>query len=151
MQLGKANTKTSPYLTARLLLTEIPQLRLLIKSEGGKWSVYSPEIADGSEALLDYFDNQGWLDEVPVGGKAQLYCSPFNMCGKTLALIADKLNALEDLIPLPKWMVMILLPALVTFVGRFIIEGMYAAEAHIRDAYRSLRGLPAEPEASDES
>ncbi|KAI8322335.1 hypothetical protein GQ54DRAFT_297453 [Martensiomyces pterosporus] len=152
LQLGKVNYKTNPYLAARFLLTEIPELRLLIKNEGGKWAAYSPAIAEGSEELIDYLDNQNWLDESPIGSQMQLYCSPFNLCGASLAFIAEKVSGLDDLIPLPRWLAMILLPALFAFLGRFIIEGMYAAEGQVRELYYSVRGQqpPSNDDGSDD-
>ncbi|KAJ1939431.1 hypothetical protein FBU59_004126 [Linderina macrospora] len=93
-----------------------------------------------AEELFEYLDNQQWLLESPVGDARQAYCSPFNLCGRTLAWIADSASVLEDIIPLPKWLAIIIIPALITFAGRFIIEAMYGAEEVVTNAFRSLQG-----------
>ncbi|KAJ2748780.1 hypothetical protein GGI19_005969 [Coemansia pectinata] len=131
LQLGKVDFKQSPYLTARMLLT----------------GAYNMEIEFGAEEMVHYMDNQLWLDEAPLGGQAQMYCSPFNFCGKALAFIADKSSAMESALPIPKWLAMLLVPAIITFAGRFIIDGMYGAEEQIRN----LLGYPRAAEANDEA
>ncbi|KAJ2793354.1 hypothetical protein H4S07_007079, partial [Coemansia furcata] len=80
LQLGKVDFKKSPYLTARMLLT----------------GAYDVETEFGAEELVHYMDNQLWLDDAPLGGKAQMFCSPFNICGKSLAFIAEKSSAMES-------------------------------------------------------
>ncbi|KAJ2037597.1 hypothetical protein H4S04_002585 [Coemansia sp. S16] len=131
LQLGKVDFKQSPYLTARMLLT----------------GAYNMEITFGAEEMVHYMDNQLWLDEAPLGGQAQMYCSPFNFCGKALAFIADKSTAMESALPIPKWLAMLLVPAIITFAGRFIIDGMYGAEEQIRN----LLGYPRAAEANNEA
>ncbi|KAJ2109842.1 hypothetical protein IW146_006174 [Coemansia sp. RSA 922] len=147
LQLGKVDFKQSPYLTARMLLTGVPELRLLIKGEDSAWRAYNMEITFGAEEMVHYMDNQLWLDEAPLGGQAQMYCSPFNFCGKALAFIADKSTAMESALPIPKWLAMLLVPAIITFAGRFIIDGMYGAEEQIRN----LLGYPRAAEANNEA
>ncbi|KAI9505711.1 hypothetical protein BX070DRAFT_220579 [Coemansia spiralis] len=139
LYLGKVDFKENPYLTARMLLTGIPELRLLVRDQAGKWSAYNPEISEGADELIEYMDNQHWYSAEPVGSKRQLYCSPFNFCGKLLAVIADKGSIVDRYIPLPKWLALIVIPALFTFAGRFIIEGMYAAEDRVRGFFRRNR------------
>ncbi|KAJ2529274.1 hypothetical protein EV175_007382, partial [Coemansia sp. RSA 1933] len=85
LYVGKVNFKANPYMTARLLLTGIPQLRLVVKGQDGNWVAYNPEIAEGADELFEYMDNQQWYLDDPVGNRQQLYCSPFNFCGKVLA------------------------------------------------------------------
>ncbi|KAJ2643686.1 hypothetical protein GGF44_001050 [Coemansia sp. RSA 1694] len=130
LQLGKVDFKQSPYLTARMLLT----------------GAYNMEISFGAEEMVHYMDNQLWLDEAALGGKAQMYCSPFNFCGKSLAFIAEKSSAVEGALPIPKWLALILIPAVITFAGRFIIDGMYGAEERIRSAL----GRPQAADAGDD-
>ncbi|KAJ2744751.1 hypothetical protein GGI20_002720 [Coemansia sp. BCRC 34301] len=130
LQLGKVDFKQSPYLTARMLLT----------------GAYNVEIPFDADEMVRYIDNQLWLDEAALGGKAQMYCSPFNFCGKALAFIADKSSAVEDVLPIPKWLALILIPAIITFAGRFIIDGMYGAEEWIRN----FLGRPQTAKACDE-
>ncbi|KAJ2335123.1 hypothetical protein GGI00_001524 [Coemansia sp. RSA 2681] len=130
LQLGKVDFKQSPYLTARMLLT----------------GAYNMEISFGAEETVHYMDNQLWLDEAALGGKAQMYCSPFNFCGKLLAFIAEKSSAVEGALPIPKWLALILIPAVITFAGRFIIDGMYGAEERIRSAL----GRPRAADAGDD-
>ncbi|KAJ1665558.1 hypothetical protein EV178_003063 [Coemansia sp. RSA 1646] len=142
LYIGKVNFKTNPYLTARLLLTGIPELRLIVKNQDGGWAAYNPEISEGADELVEYMDNQQWYLTEPVGSKQQLYCSPFNFCGKILAVIADKGSVIDKYVPLPKWLAVIMIPALITFAGRFIIEGMYATENRVRALFR-VRQAPA--------
>ncbi|KAJ2492290.1 hypothetical protein IWW37_001602 [Coemansia sp. RSA 2050] len=97
--------------------------------------------------MAHYMDNQLWLDEAPLGSQAQMYCSPFNLCGKTLAFIAEKSSLVESALPIPKWLAMILIPAIITFAGRFIIDGMYGAEEQIRN----VLGLPRAADANGEA
>ncbi|KAJ1884793.1 hypothetical protein LPJ81_007024, partial [Coemansia sp. IMI 209127] len=73
LYVGKVNFKANPYLTARLLLTGIPELRLIVKGQEGKWAAYSPEISEGTDELVEYMDNQQWYLTEPVGGKQQMY------------------------------------------------------------------------------
>ncbi|KAJ2504641.1 hypothetical protein GGI11_007292 [Coemansia sp. RSA 2049] len=145
LYVGRVNTKASPYLTARLLLTEIPELRLIIKDEEGKWIAYSPEPPENADELVEYMDSQRWYLAEPLGGRRQLYCSPFNFCGRALAAIAETGDLVDQYIPLPKWLAVILVPALITFAGRFIIQGMYAAEEQIRALFHARQRLVATP------
>ncbi|KAJ2910524.1 hypothetical protein GGI21_000780 [Coemansia aciculifera] len=133
LQLGIVDYKQSPYLTARMLLTGVPELRLLVKGEDAAWRAYNVEATLSAEEMIQYMDNQLWLDDTALGGQAQMYCSPFNFCGKALAFIADKSSAIESKLPIPQWLALILIPALITFAGRFIIDGMYGAEERIRN------------------
>ncbi|KAJ2005769.1 hypothetical protein GGI04_001500 [Coemansia thaxteri] len=139
LQVGKVDFKQNPYLTARMLLTGIPEMRLLIKGQGmlivllDTDAAYNLEVIDDAEELMEYMDNQLWLNEVPLGSQEQMYCSPFNFCGKMLGLFADKSSKIESVLPIPKWLALILIPALITFAGRFIIDGMYSAEEQIRN------------------
>ncbi|KAJ2740768.1 hypothetical protein H4S06_006031 [Coemansia sp. BCRC 34490] len=145
LYVGKVNTKASPYLTARLLLTEIPELRLIIKDEEGKWIAYSPELPENADELVEYMDSQRWYLAEPLGSRRQLYCSPFNFCGRVLAAIAETGDLVDQYIPLPKWLAVILIPALITFAGRFVIQGMYAAEEQIRALFHARQRLVATP------
>ncbi|KAJ2400856.1 hypothetical protein GGI10_006156, partial [Coemansia sp. RSA 2530] len=142
LQLGKVDIRQNPYLTARMLLTGVPELRLLVKGEA-----YGMDGANSAEEIARYMDNQLWLDEAPLGGQAQMYCSPFNFCGKALGYIADKSSAMESVLPIPTWLAMLLVPAIITFAGRFIIDGMYGAEEQIRN----ILGLPRAAEAGREA
>ncbi|KAJ1726675.1 hypothetical protein LPJ61_005026, partial [Coemansia biformis] len=123
LHLRKVNHRNNPYLTARMLLTEIPELHLLLKDEGSEWTSYKIEIGDEPGALAEFMDSQRWRTQAPVGGSAQMFCSPFNACGKTLAVIAEMGHALEAVLPLPRWLALIVIPAMITLVGRFIIQG----------------------------
>ncbi|KAJ2768478.1 hypothetical protein GGI18_005587, partial [Coemansia linderi] len=131
LQLGKVDIRQNPYLTARMLLT----------------GAYGMDGANSAEEMARYMDNQLWLDEAPLGGQAQMYCSPFNFCGKALGYIADKSSAMESVLPIPTWLAMLLVPAIITFAGRFIIDGMYGAEERIRN----ILGLPRAAEAGREA
>ncbi|KAJ2011028.1 hypothetical protein GGI06_004694 [Coemansia sp. S85] len=138
LQLGKVDIRQNPYLTARMLLTgEIDSA----------WRAYGMDGANSAEEIARYMDNQLWLDEAPLGGQAQMYCSPFNFCGKALGYIADKSSAMESVLPIPTWLAMLLVPAIITFAGRFIIDGMYGAEEQIRN----ILGLPRAAEAGREA
>ncbi|KAJ1784663.1 hypothetical protein LPJ59_006308, partial [Coemansia sp. RSA 2399] len=68
-----------------------------------------------------------------------------------LAVIADKGSVVDQYIPLPRWLAVILIPALITFVGRFIIEGMYAVENQVRGVFRARQQQPPVVDASDEN
>ncbi|KAJ2610845.1 hypothetical protein H4S08_003428, partial [Coemansia sp. RSA 1365] len=122
MQLRKVNHKDSPYMTARLLLTRIPELRLLVKGSDHNWAAYNIDVDEGSESIADYISNKRWILQEPIGSRAQMYCSPFNICGKVLAFIAEKGSAAENMLPMPRWLAVILVPALISFIGRFIIN-----------------------------
>ncbi|KAJ2080324.1 hypothetical protein H4R24_003151 [Coemansia sp. RSA 988] len=132
MRLRKVNHKNSPYMTARLLLTRIPELRLLIKGGDHSWTAYSIDVDEGSESIAEYISNRRWVSQEPIGSRAQMYCSPFNTCGKALAFIAENGSAAESVLPIPKWLAVILIPVLISYIGRFIINGMYAADGYIR-------------------
>lgn len=137
--LRKVSFTKSPYLAARMLLSEIPELRLLIKDQNSEWAAYDVLFDDGVDGVIEYMDKQMWYKSFPIGSRSVVPCSPFNACGKTLAFIAEQGNVIDEAIPLPRWLTVILVPAVIAFVGRFIIEGMYAAEESVRSLFRRDR------------
>ncbi|KAJ1941299.1 hypothetical protein GGF37_003616 [Kickxella alabastrina] len=136
LQVSKINYQKSPYLTARLLLTSIPELRLLAKTKSGKWEAQSIDVTQTAEELIEYMDSQAWVRRSSKN-QGQTFCTPFNVCGQTLGFIAEKSIALDSALPIPKWLAMILVPALITIAGRFIIDGMYSFEEWVRAWFKN--------------
>ncbi|KAJ2697375.1 hypothetical protein H4R19_005669, partial [Coemansia spiralis] len=138
LRLRKVNHREKPYLTARMLLLEIPELHYLVKPKDGEWTSYKIEIeaVNSPHTLAEFMASQGWRAQTPAGGSAQRFCSPFNFCGIALAALAEAGSALEDALPIPRWLALIVIPAIITLVGRVIIDGMYAADAFIRSTLR---------------
>ncbi|KAJ2764530.1 hypothetical protein IWQ56_004450, partial [Coemansia nantahalensis] len=146
LRLHRVNHKANPYLTARMLLTEVPELHYL-------WTSYKieTEAGGGSGSLSEFMAGQGWALQMPEGGSAQRFCSPFNTCGLALGRIAEVGSVVEDALPIPRWLALIVIPAIITLAGRVIIDGMYAADALVRSALRPGGGGGAQesPPGSD--
>ncbi|KAJ2793005.1 hypothetical protein H4R21_006065 [Coemansia helicoidea] len=153
LRLHRVNHKANPYLTARMLLTEVPELHYLVRPKDGEWTSYKIEIeaGGGSGSLSEFMASQGWALQMPEGGSAQRFCSPFNTCGLALGRIAEAGSILEDALPIPRWLALIVIPAIITLAGRVIIDGMYAADALVRSALRPGGGGGAQesPPGSD--
>ncbi|KAJ2319045.1 spliceosomal snRNP assembly [Coemansia sp. RSA 2704] len=131
MQLCKVNHQTNPYLTARMLLKTIPELRLLVKNIDGVWAAYNIEIDKGTDMVVEFMRSQhlrGQMSPPPA------LCTPFNICGRALGWFAEASIAFDRMLPIPRWLAILLLPALSAFIGRFIIDGMYATETRVRSA-----------------
>ncbi|KAJ1643984.1 hypothetical protein LPJ64_004297 [Coemansia asiatica] len=115
-------------------LKVIPELHLLVRdSNGGKWKSHSIDVDISVEGLSSYVDNQSWMLHAK-DAHVLTFCTPFNFCGRMLGALAEKSIALERALPIPKWLAMILIPALITFAGRFVIESMYSTEERVRTA-----------------
>ncbi|KAJ2864340.1 hypothetical protein FB639_005212, partial [Coemansia asiatica] len=102
-------------------------------SNGGKWMSHSIDVDISVEGLSSYVDNQSWMLHAK-DAHVLTFCTPFNFCGRMLGALAEKSIALERALPIPKWLAMILIPALITFAGRFVIESMYSTEERVRTA-----------------
>ncbi|KAJ2479368.1 hypothetical protein IWW56_003118 [Coemansia sp. RSA 2131] len=98
----------------------------------GEWSAYTYDTDEGVGGIADYIDNQRWHEQLPSDSLAYALCSPFNFCGKALAVFAEASIAFERILPIPRWLALLLIPSFMAFVGRFIIDGMYAAEDRVR-------------------
>ncbi|KAJ2784103.1 hypothetical protein H4R18_001325 [Coemansia javaensis] len=146
LHVSKVDHRDSPYLTARLLLTEIPELRLLVRDKDDQWAAYKIDTDDGSEPVAEFVASRRWESREPVGGSAQMFCSPFNLCGRAMGAFAEYSSAFDAAVPIPRWLALIVIPALITLAGRFIIEAMYAADMYVRSA---IGAQPAPATAAD--
>ncbi|KAJ2722619.1 hypothetical protein GGI07_003206 [Coemansia sp. Benny D115] len=131
LNVRKVNHAKSPYLTARMLLTSMPELHFIAKDVNGKWSARSLDPTQSATEIADYVSKR-LLERKRAAAPA--LCTPFNICGRALGFFAEKSSALDNALPIPKWLAMILIPALITLVGRFVIDGMYSAETWVRDS-----------------
>ncbi|KAJ1810596.1 hypothetical protein LPJ75_004199, partial [Coemansia sp. RSA 2598] len=112
----------------------------------GKWVSHSLDAEISAADLASYMDSQGWM--LPSNNiQGQNFCTPFNFCGRILGDLAEKSIAFERALPIPKWLAMILIPALITFAGRFIIESMYSTEERLRAAVGAPDNTAAATEA----
>ncbi|KAJ2228623.1 hypothetical protein IWW45_006529 [Coemansia sp. RSA 485] len=146
LEVYKVDQKMEPYLTARMLLENIPELHLLVRDSSGKWGSHAIDAEISAEDLISYMDNQGWLQH-SGGMQGSNICTPFNLCGRAFGAFAEKSVAFERALPIPKWLAVILIPALIAFAGRFIIESMYSAEDQVLGVIGKFRSSGAATDA----
>ncbi|KAJ2736057.1 hypothetical protein H4R23_002089 [Coemansia sp. Cherry 401B] len=97
----------------------------------GVWAAYNIEIDKGTDMVVEFMRSQhlhGQMSPPPA------LCTPFNICGRALGWFAEASIAFDRMLPIPRWLAILLLPALSAFIGRFIIDGMYATETRVRSA-----------------
>ncbi|KAJ1747683.1 hypothetical protein LPJ78_005126 [Coemansia sp. RSA 989] len=131
LHICKVNHKNNPYLTARLLLTKVPEVHLLIKDK--QWSAYTIDMDGEPSEIAERISKQLQNSHLDAGKNI---CTPFNFCGKMLATLAEASVAFDRILPLPRWLALLLIPAFMAYIGRFIIDGMYAMEARVKLAFR---------------
>ncbi|KAJ2451157.1 hypothetical protein EV183_003790 [Coemansia sp. RSA 2336] len=135
LHICKVNHKSSPYLTARLLLTKVPEVRLLVKDK--QWVAHTIDMDGEPHEIAERIHKQLQSSHLSADMSAQSICTPFNFCGKMLAALAEASVAFDRMLPLPRWLALLLVPAFMAYIGRFIIDGMYAMEARVKQAFNN--------------
>ncbi|KAJ2849325.1 hypothetical protein IWW36_002711 [Coemansia brasiliensis] len=97
-----------------------------------QWSAYTIDMDGEPSEVAKQIDKYLQNNQLNADISVQSICTPFNFCGKMLAALAEASVAFDRILPLPRWLALLLVPAFMAYIGRFIIDGMYAIEARIK-------------------